>query len=66
MTRKDYDLIAACIGAAYADSRNDHKTVEDVGHRLINELSLDNPRFDSLRFKTRVEYWKHSHMLENA
>jgi len=61
MTRKDYDLLAACIGGSLSDSRNSSDTVYDLMRRLVCELRLDNPKFDVDKFSQRVEYWKRSH-----
>ena len=61
MTKKDFDLIAACLGGAQADQKNDTRTVEDINRRLILELSLENPRFNEAIFRDRVGYWRSMH-----
>ena len=66
MTKKDFDLIAACLGGAQADQKNDVSTVEDVSQRLILELSLENPRFNEAIFRDRVEYWRSVHCTEGG
>ena len=66
MTKKDYDMIAACIGGSYkygghkfiAQSSNEwDNALYDVTMRIVNELSLDNPRFDRRKFMDRIQYW---------
>jgi hypothetical protein len=67
MTRKDYDMLAACIGASLAeslqfdeDSRQRatwERAVQNVARRIANELGLDNPRFDANRFEARVQHY---------
>jgi hypothetical protein len=52
MTRKDYQLIADCIGMARAECNN---TDEEIGlDRAVDNLSValedDNPRFDKDKF----------------
>ncbi len=64
MTKKDYDLIAACIGAAQANySKYPEATYgrDDLVDRLISEMKLDNPRFNESKFWERVEYWRKQH-----
>ena len=70
MTKKDYDIIAACIGAAQAASPtvgNSYRIngrrdgIDDLSSRLVLELKLDNPRFNEAHFWERVEYWRASH-----
>lgn len=61
MTKKDFDLVAACIGGALADSRNSQETILDVARRLNCEFRLANPRFDTEKFFARVYYWRKSH-----
>jgi hypothetical protein len=61
MTKKDYELIAACIGASMTDTRNCQNTIYDIARRLNVELKLDNPRFDTDRFFALVEHWRKSH-----
>ncbi len=63
MTRKDYELIAACIGAALADVDGPagERALRDVTNRIALEMSLDNPRFKRERFNTRIEYWRVQH-----
>jgi hypothetical protein len=65
---RDIDMMAACLGAAYKaaqlhsdnpDARAD--AVWDVKQRIVNELQLDDPRFDSDKFIARVQYWYHAH-----
>jgi hypothetical protein len=70
MTKKDYDLIAACLGGAYA--RNIVSTtfspqqiatsaIDDIKRRLMLELELDNPRFDGAKFSAAVDKWTAAH-----
>ena len=67
MTEKDYDLIAACVGAAYKQAQmSDEPEVRasaiwDLKERLVLELRLDNPRFNSDTFISRVQYWYEKH-----
>lgn len=61
MTRKHFETIAACFGAAYAEPRNDARTLNDIRARIVLELSLDNPRFNLDRFSARVEHWRKQH-----
>lgn len=61
MTKKDYETVAACIGGALSDSRNDENSILDVSRRLNSEFKLDNPRFDTEKFFARVYYWRKSH-----
>jgi hypothetical protein len=58
MTRKHYDIIAACLGGALADSDNDRRTIHDIANRLVLELELDNSRFNPSKFWARVDYWR--------
>ena len=63
MTKKDYDLIAACIGVAFRAANNADKVqaIRDVESRLVLEMELDNPRFDLDKFNSRVDYWLKQH-----
>jgi len=65
MTRKDYDTIAACIGAAHKANNHDEsviKGIRDLQHRLELEFSLDNPKFSLDKFRLRVQYWYKIHV----
>ena len=63
MTKKDLDIIAACIGAAQAanDMSQYRRGIDDLSSRLVSDLKLDNPRFNEARFWEHVEYWRASH-----
>jgi len=62
MTRKDYDLLAACIGATLAyNLENTERVMYYFQTCLKNELRIDNPRFDEAKFDKRVEYWTDEH-----
>ena len=67
MTKNDYDIVAACIGAAQAgtvrrtEDVSRRQGVDDLAERLVSELKLDNPRFNEAHFWERVEYWRASH-----
>lgn len=63
MTKKDYDLIAACIGASQAcyDDKTHKIGRDDLVDRLILEMKLDNPRFNEEIFWDKVEYWRIPH-----
>ena len=50
MTRKDYEIIARAIRAAYAKRLN-NEDVAVVAQCLSVELAQDNPRFDPLIFR---------------
>ncbi len=68
MTKKDYDLIAACIGAAQAQyDEHGYNRIgrDDLIDRLILEIKLNNPSFNEEQFWIRVEYWYAKHMQEN-
>jgi len=63
MTKKDYELIAACLGAAYAKFNNSKMlALDDLASRLELEFELDNPKFNTEKFQGRINYWidKHS------
>lgn len=64
MTKKDYDIIAACIGASQTNSKCDKYTIDDIITRLINKMRLENPRFNEATFWERVEYWRKAHSGE--
>jgi hypothetical protein len=58
MTRKDYELLAACFGASlkrFADDEVSSSAVWDAVRRVKLELELDNPRFDPDRFTVAVQ-----------
>jgi hypothetical protein len=57
MTKKTYELIAACFGHAYADARTPAAVaaLDDVRDRIAHEFHMDNSRFDRDRFTARVE-----------
>ena len=56
MTRKDYQTIAECLGAAMAagDGAYYGAAVADVGARLAVVFAAENPRFDVMRFRAAV------------
>ena len=60
MTKKDYDIIAACIGAEQS-CKHDKKTLDSLSTRLVLELKLENPKFSESIFWSRVEYWRLAH-----
>lgn len=66
MTKKDYDLIAACIGAAQVKYEQDtgKEAISDLSDRLVLEMKLDNPSFNESIFWERVEYWRKIHAKE--
>lgn len=66
MTKKDYDLIAACIGASQANLPDEYmqKGIQDLTSRLELELELDNPKFDINKFRDRIDYWMAQHVKE--
>jgi hypothetical protein len=55
MTRKDYQMLAACFAQAEAKADNDPDTLHDIERRITLELSLDNPRFNPTRFRHAVD-----------
>ena len=55
MTKRDYDTVATCLGAALAHRGNHFQTVRDIEDRLKLEFSLDNPRFGIKKFETDVD-----------
>jgi len=66
MTKKDYDIIAACIGAAQAkfwSGSVPKQVIDDISQRLILEFKLENSRFNESIFWDRVEYWRNSHSI---
>lgn len=61
MTKKDYDLIAACIGNEQADnidSKSARRCLDSLSYRLTCEFRLENPKFNEAIFWDRVEYWR--------
>ena len=64
MTKKDYDIIAACIGATQAEFWSGSvpkRVIDSLTYRLMLELRLENPRFNESIFHERVGYWRKSH-----
>lgn len=64
MTKRDYDLIAACIGAALADnhdSKSKQFAIHDVARRLKLKLSYEHREFDNDTFDAHVQYWFEQH-----
>ncbi len=64
MTKKDYDIIAACIGASQArfwSGSVPKQVIDDISTRLLLEFKLENPHFNEANFWDRVEYWRKSH-----
>lgn len=63
MNKRDIDLIAACVGAAYADRIGTPEAdgVWDVKQRLVLEMQLADPKFDTDHFSARVQYWYEQH-----
>ncbi len=63
MTRKDLEVLAACLGQAYKAAGSERgpgtrtSGVADVHYRIVNELELMKPRFNRSAFKARVDYW---------
>ena len=61
MTKKDYIIIAKAIGNAIKNlAKANHSKLEDyqiavLADSLCWEMGLDNPRFNSNRFKTELE-----------
>lgn len=64
MTKKDYEIIAACLGASYKHHLGNEiasKAIDDVKRRLMLELSLENSNFDMIKFTSRIQYWFEQH-----
>ena len=65
MTKRDYDMIARCIGSVRANTSDDNiiriLAIDDLSLKLILEMKFDNPRFNEVSFWTRVEYWRKLH-----
>lgn len=64
MNTKDYELIAACLGASYKRYLGNEiamKAIQDVESRLMLELSLENLRFNRTKFVSRIQYWIGQH-----
>jgi hypothetical protein len=49
MTRKDYELIAACIHAADFGSEGFERRLK-LAQLFADNLALENPRFDRFKF----------------
>jgi len=54
MTKKDYKIIAECIGRS--------NTTQEVITNLIRELKLDNPLFNEIKF---IDYIENKLWLKN-
>jgi hypothetical protein len=64
MTKKGYEIIAACIGAAYVHCLGDEivsQGIDDIMYRLQLEFSLNDPRFSPIKFTSRIQYWIGQH-----
>ncbi len=64
MTKKDYDIVAACVGAEQAREGYDKRTLDSICTRLLLEFRLENPKFNGVIFWKRVEYWRQVHSGE--